>query len=249
MVCGFIGVSIARWIHFFSFHPLLHLRHDFFHGCLAPEAPMFRFYSLARIKTLCHVAEQESERCHGTDGTRGPANVSNKLPRGMDMTQERPEPRLSKAQQEALHRLFDALPDDFWQMYDQVQLLSTTLRAELAQKLESKLNDHLAASYRAAGQHVSNLERRRTASWINTFLGDLGLCLAVEGHPAILMAEKSRLRKPSRYSLLIAQGDSRFTRTPESSEIPTLQLMAAPPGIEETVREARQHLDSRGRAR
>ena len=153
------------------------------------------------------------------------------------------KPELNEVQRAALDAQFASLPDKLVDRINMLQEMSLCFRKRMAHELEPMLNEHLKM---IGGESLN--ERRATASWVNRVLDDLGLCVTVEGQPALFIAVLPDSRQPTtgRYDVLAHKGGC-FTRTAKSQESLHLTLDAAPQGIEEILRKLRRVV-SQGRS-
>ena len=147
----------------------------------------------------------------------------------------RPKSEVSAAQHVAIDTLVASLPNELFPRLSMLTKLSVTIRKRMARELEPMLNEYLKSR---SGESLA--DRRAVEGLVNNVLEDLGLCVTVEGQPALFVAELQDSRRPTsaRYAILVPKGN-RFTRATASYDVPHLTLDAAPQGIDEILREVR----------
>lgn len=138
----------------------------------------------------------------------------------------------------AIAAVFENLPNSYPAIHFQLEAISAGMRANMARLLEPLLNAALESQKPAQTLN----EARMVADKIDSDLAYLGLCVAFNGEPALLVAERGDDVGAFKYAILVRTDQNPwFTRALVADNIPHLSLIPAPANFEHYAAPLRKH--------
>jgi len=142
----------------------------------------------------------------------------------------------------------DAVFRDLPTMYPHVEFQLEAIHAAVRSKIAEKLQPHLNAFLQSKAKQADTLDEcRQLTSLVDGTLSNLNLCAHVNGEPALLVAERSRieLNSPPRYAVIVrAENQQGFERKLVSKTLPPLELMAAPENVDAYIKPLRDYANA-----